>query len=288
VFIVAVAIVAIVAIITKYNNFNLYYGRVVSTVGNPNSLAAVLCLGILMITPKIIMKNLQINKREIGFLSISLFALFLTGSFSNFALLLTAIVLQFAIIGKFKLIDLSMVFFYTCLFLSLFSFLFYLGELDSTVNRFYDIFVEANGTSVVGRINQYQELFAFDSAIELLFGKFGYYSTHDGMYIQLIQNNGLIGLVLYVALMFYIIRKLYFLFKYLIINQKYKKNITCFLLGFLTFSLSELLLGFFATAIFYRFPLNAIFFLFSGLMFIEYIKIKRLALIQSGAHLQSS
>ena len=125
----------------------------------------------------------------------------------------------------------------------------------------------------MGRINQYEKLLFIDNEFtSIFFGEFKSYTTHDSMYIQLFRNNGFVGLFGYLFIIFFSMILSFRMYKRAISNKnRLLPNLHYFYIGFFAFTFVEVFAGFFVTAIFYRFPVNAIFFFFYGLILSEYL-----------------
>ena len=270
-FIKVLLLISAVGFITLADSNYLYGGRVISTLYNPNTAAAILMLGILTIFPIMVSKYKTIEFKTHKYLVIAvlIMALIVTGSFSNMWLLFFALAIQVVVMWKFRVISLKkfmriILFIFSIIFIAWLS-----GWIDPVINRFFDIFINNQGTSIVGRINQYEKLLFIDNEFtSIFFGEFKSYTTHDSMYIQLFRNNGFVGLFGYLFIIFFSMILSFRMYKRAISNKnRLLPNLHYFYIGFFAFTFVEVFAGFFVTAIFYRFPVNAIFFFFYGLIF---------------------
>jgi hypothetical protein len=251
-----------------------YLGRLYGTFGTPN-VAAVICLLVILAKFYDASNGLfGVNLRAYSVILVCLFLTALTGAFTAWAALAFCM-LSLLRDGRAWLYCLII---FSCAFF-IYSIGFYYGVLNSLIARIDDVFFSSSisVTTLSGRFEQYElyfERLLNEPLVDLLFGPYDALAveTNDSMYLQLLNNIGIFGLLTYLALLFLVrwhTGLLLARWRELCEGVKFPKLclVKSYISAFRLLIAAFFIVVFPAVSILFLYPVNAIFFFFAGLIF---------------------
>ena len=252
----------------------VWSGRILSTLFNPNTLGLFLNLSICFLYNKIFYFNKIFQIKYFFILLIVVSALLLTGSFQNY--LFFFFINAYLIFQTFRYKNLKIKKSYIAILLffvlSMVTVVFQNQNYFSGIfERFRNTFIYQTGTSISGRVLNYINIYEYiqtSDLLNLLFGDFSInrYHKYDSQYLNLLHNNGFIGLIIFFTLFFWISTKT----KKVAKNWFYLNNIAigAFYISIRIYLIGILFIAFNLTAYLNRFPINFILYLLVGLVFV--------------------
>jgi hypothetical protein len=251
-----------------------YFGRLYGTFSTPN-VAAVICVFVTVARFSCASNGLfSANVYGYAVVLVCLFLIALTGAFTAWAAL--AFCMLFLLRDARAWLYFLIIFSCAVLVYDLIS---DYGPFNNLIARIDDVFFSGGSsvTTLSGRLEQYElyfERLRDELLVDLLFGPYDalLVETNDSMYLQLVNSIGVFGLMIYLGLLFLVFWQAGLL---LARWGGLRKGVKFPMLSLVKSYVSafRLLIGAFLIVVFpsvsilFLYPVNAIFFLFAGLIF---------------------
>jgi hypothetical protein len=251
----------LVCLIYVFKPSLLLYGRVASTLGDPNNYGFYLNF-VIAIVASYILNRVGKPLKYYWLIGIAMTLLVLTASVGNYVLLMGILLTIFLIKRRFLFVTVL-----TGVMAGVLYLVIEVWQFSSLVDKFQVI--TSGGRTVSNRLMQYEEIWNFLTTGEwytVLFGDFSldHYQKYECAYFNLLRNNGLIVTLVYLALHFYFVLLAYLISKRSLQQGDHLAHAQ--FQGLFVFLFSAAFFSFTIHPLIYRFPLNLLMFFFYAIL----------------------